>query len=110
MSMANKNPRTEEEIVALFGDLGTQDIDTARRMLNFIPLGRELKLARLDALAEELGYFGKGAKLRLMMLRDNQVAIEGKARADLLLAIGENATARIPVTMPRTERPPEEKK
>ncbi len=110
MSVASKHPRTEEEIVAMFGDYGTQDVDVARRTLNFIPLGRELKLARLDALADELGYFGRGAKLRLLMLRDNQVAIEGKARNDLLLAIGENASARIPMTVARTKEQPEEKK
>lgn len=107
---SQQNPRTEEELVAMLADLGSQDEATARRMLNFIALGQEHKLARLDALAEELGYFGKGARLRLMMLRDNQVAIEGKARSDLLLGIGEKAAARFNYPMPRTTEKLEDKK
>jgi len=110
VALSRKNPRTQEEIVGIFGDLGTQDEATARRMMNFIPLGRELKLARPDALGDELGFYGKGTRLRLKMYRDNLVAIEGKARGDLLLAIGESTSARLHYPAPRTEKQPEDAK
>ncbi len=86
--------RTEEEVLALLADFGTQDPEIAKRTLNFIPVGLEGTLAALDECTNALGYYAQDIAMYVEYLRLNILGIEGRGRDDLLLGISQKAMAK----------------
>ncbi len=87
--------RTEEEVLALLADFGTQDAEVAKRTLNFIPLGLEGVLAEIDELCAALGYYAQDIAVFIDFFRLNQLGVEGRGRDDLLLGISQKASSRV---------------
>ena len=102
--------RTEEELVAMLADFGTQDPEIAKRTLNFIPLGLEGVLSELDELSAALGYYAQDIALFLDYFRMNQLGVEGRGRDDLLLGISQKASSRVYRRTPSLREAEEEEK